>query len=638
MEQKIQEVNLSQVKVEDDFWSGRQRLIADVVIPFQEQVLNDEVEGVEKSHALANFRIAAGMEEGEFYGMVFQDSDVAKWLEGVAYSLIVKPDAELEKRADEIIAVIEKAQQPDGYLNTYFTIKEPEHRWQNLQECHELYCAGHMMEAAAAYFDATGKDRLLQVMERMADHIAARFGADKQPGIPGHQEIEIGLMKLYHVTGKEKYRDLAQYFLDERGKNPDFFKEEKEKRGWVHFGTDPEDTFYNQCFAPVREQKTAEGHSVRAVYMYTAMADLAHATGEKELLAACEMLWDNITQKRMYLTGGIGSNGEGEAFTIDYDLPGDMAYAETCASIGLAFFAKKMLDIRPSDRYAEVLERTVYNGILSGMQLDGKRFFYVNPLEVNPGISGKLHGYKHVLPQRPGWYACACCPPNLVRLVMSLGKYAWSQSDQTIYSHLYVGGRAEFDQAVLEVKSRFPWEGEVSYAVDPKPGKGSFTLAIRIPAYAKDAEILLNGTAPDNTRTEEGYLYITREWQRGDRIDISFAMSVRRIYCNTKVRDNENCVALMRGPIVYCFEGVDNGADLQELRLLKEGEITAGICTEGVLSGMVLLKAKGGRMVTGKELYSENRPAFEPQELTAVPYFAWGNRGENQMRVWMPEA
>ena len=638
MDQKIQEVNLSQVKVHDGFWSARQRLIADVVIPFQEKVLNDEVEGVEKSHAFANFRIAAGMEDGEFYGMVFQDSDVAKWLEGVAYSLIVKPDKALEKRADDIIAVIEKAQQQDGYLNTYFTIMEPEHRWQNLQECHELYCAGHMMEAAAAYYDATGKDRLLRVMERMADHIAARFGTDKQPGIPGHQEIEIGLMKLYHTTGREKYRNLAQYFIDERGKNPNFFKEEKEKRGWVHFGTDPEDTAYNQCFAPVREQKTAEGHSVRAVYMYTAMADLAHATGEKELLDACETLWDNITQKRMYLTGGIGSTGEGEAFTIDYDLPGDMAYAETCASIGLAFFAQKMLDIRPSDRYAEVLERALYNGILSGMQLDGKRFFYVNPLEVNPGISGKLHGYKHVLPQRPGWYACACCPPNLVRMVMSLGKYAWSQSEQAIYSHFYLGGRAEFDQAVLEVESRFPWEGKVSYTVDPKPGRGSFTLAVRISAYAKDTKILLNGMAPDNARVQEGYLHISREWQKGDTLEISFAMPVRRIYCNTKVRSNENCVALMRGPIVYCFEGVDNGADLQQLRLLRGEEITTEIGTEGVLAGMVVLKAKGKRMATEKTLYSENRPTGEPAELKAIPYFAWGNRGENQMRVWIQEA
>lgn len=639
---RIKDVNLAKVHIKDEFWSEKQKLIAEVVIPFQEKVLNDEIEGVEKSHALANFRIAAGMEEGEFYGMVFQDSDVAKWLEGVAYSLIEKPDAELEKRADEIIEVIEKAQQPDGYLNTYFTIKEPEHRWQNLQECHELYCAGHMMEAAAAYYEATGKDQLLKVMERMADHIALRFGTDKQTGIPGHQEVEIGLMKLYHVTGKDKYRELAQYFLDERGTDPAFFKKEKEKRGWEHFGTNPEDTKYNQCFAPVREQKTAEGHSVRAVYMYTAMADVAGTTGEKALIDACEMLWDNITQKRMYLTGGIGSTGDGEAFTIDYDLPNDMAYAETCAAIGLAFFAKKMLDIRPSNKYADVLEKTLYNGILSGMQLDGKQFFYVNPLEVNPGVSGVLYGYKHVLPQRPGWYACACCPPNLVRLVMSLGKYAWSQSEEVIYSHLYVGGSAEFDQAVITVESRFPWEGEVSYTVEPEQEGGRFTLAIRIPSYVRNSaksalKILLNGNPLENAEEKDGYLYIAREWHKGDHVDISFEMTIRRIYCNTKVRENENCVALMRGPIVYCFEGVDNGADIQELRIPEKAEMTTMVCEEGALKGMVLLKMEGIRMQSSSELYSDQKPKSIPVQMTAVPYFAWGNRGENQMRVWMPE-
>ncbi len=637
MVNKFREVALSQIKIDDKFWSERQRLITDIVIPFQERILNDEVEGVEKSHAIANFRIAAGMEEGEFYGMVFQDSDVAKWLEGVAYSLVLKPDEELEKRADEIIRVIEKAQQPDGYLNTYFTVKEPERRWQNLQECHELYCAGHMMEAAAAYFDATGKDRLLRVMERMADHIGDLFGAGKRTGIPGHQEIEIGLMRLYHATGEEKYRELTQYFIDERGKDPDFFKKEKEKRGWTHFGIDPEDTKYNQSFAPVRQQKTAEGHSVRAVYMYTAMADLGNSTGDKELLDACERLWDNITQKRMYITGGIGSGYEGEAFTADYDLPNDMGYAETCASIGLAFFARKMLERNPSEKYADVLERALYNGILAGIQLDGKRFFYVNPLEVNPGISGVLYGYKHVLPHRPGWYACACCPPNLVRMIMSLGKYAWSVGENIICSHLYLGGRASFEQAEIEVESDFPWEGRISYLVRPKRERESFILAVRIPSYAADREVLLNGASPDDVEEKEGYLYFSRKWQTGDRISISFEMPVRRIYANTMVRENSNCVALMRGPIVYCFEEEDNGSNIQEFRLAPEARIGKRVCEGGILKGMVILEAEGVRMKSGPGLYSEHRPTAVPEKLTAIPYFAWGNRKVGQMRVWMPE-
>ena len=451
-------VDLKNIKITDDFWSGMQNLVTDVVIPFQERVLNDDEPDVEKSHAIENFRIAAGLSDGEFYGMVFQDSDVAKWLEGAAYSLIIKPDKELEKRADDIIGIIEKAQQPDGYLNTYFTIKEPDHRWQNLLECHELYCAGHMMEAAVAYYDATGKDRLLKVMERMAGHIINRFGSDKITGIPGHQEVEIGLMRMYHVTDNEEYKKMARYFLEERGKNPDFFKEEAQKRDWKHFGMIPEDTKYNQSYATIYEQDEAVGHSVRAVYMYTAMADLAATDNDERLYKACRRLWDNMTQKKMYITGGIGSTVEGEAFTKEYELPNDMAYAETCASIGLVFFAKQMLRMDKSGEYADVMERALYNGIISGMQLDGKRFFYVNPLEVNPGVSGEIFGYKHVIPQRPGWYTCACCPPNLVRMVTSLGKYTWDEDEDTIYSHILIGKEAKLNKTDISVKISYQWK------------------------------------------------------------------------------------------------------------------------------------------------------------------------------------
>lgn len=449
-------IELGKIKIKDPFWGRMQKLVTDIVIPFQERVLRDEEPGVEKSHAIENFKIAAGLSEGEFYGMVFQDSDVAKWLEGVAYSLILKPDSELEKRADEIIGIIAKAQQPDGYLNTYFTIKEPEHRWQNLLECHELYCAGHMMEAAVAYYEATGKEKLLNVMENMAGHIISRFGPEKTTGIPGHQEIEIGLMRMYHATGNELYKQQARYFLEERGKNPDFFVEEAKKRDWKHFGMVPENTKYNQSHATIYEQTEAVGHSVRAVYMYTAMADLAATEQDEKLFSACECIWDNMTQKKMYLTAGIGSTVEGEAFTKEYELPNDMAYAETCASIGLVFFAKQMLRMQKDGKYADVMERALYNGIISGMQLDGKRFFYVNPLEVNPGVSGEIFGYKHVIPERPGWYACACCPPNLVRMVTSLGKYTWDEDENTIYSHLFywAGGKTK--------KSRYKDRGKLS--------------------------------------------------------------------------------------------------------------------------------------------------------------------------------
>lgn len=635
-----QEIKLKNIKIKDKFWSRRQELVVHTVLPYQEKILNDEIEGVAKSHALANFRIAAGLEEGEFYGMVFQDSDVAKWLEGAAYSLVVCPDADLEKRMDEIIEIIGKAQQEDGYLNTYFTIKEPEHRWQDLQECHELYCAGHMMEAAVAYYEATGKTSLLEIMERMADHIADRFGPGKVTGIPGHQEVEIGLMRMYRATGKEKYRDLACYFIDERGKNPDIFVEEAKKRGWKQFPEiRPDDKKYYQIFAPVREQKTAEGHAVRAVYMYTAMADIARCTGDEELKSACETLWDNITKKRMYITGGIGSTVEGEAFSRDYDLPNDTMYCETCASVGMAFFARKMLEMQPSNKYGDILERELYNGILSGMQLDGKRFFYVNPLEVNPGVSGELSGYRHVLPERPGWYECACCPPNVVRLIMSLGKYIWGEQGDTIFSHVFVGNDAEFTQAHISVTSEFPWKGKVRYTVNPKKEHGKFTLAIRIPSYARETRIFLNDIELLNCEKKDGYLYLEREWRNGDQVDLSFEMPVERIYANTNVRANVGCVALKRGPVVYAIEGVDNGERLQEIRLPRGTSFEVRPATEEKFEDLLVVEFDGQReQQTKDELYTTEKPEVKDVRVRAIPYFAWGNRGLNQMRVWIREA
>lgn len=631
------EIALQQIRIKDPFWSGMQEKITDTVIPFQERVLNDKEEGVEKSHALDNFRIAAGLMEGEFYGMVFQDSDVAKWLEAVAYSLVVHPDAELEKRADEVIETIEKAQQEDGYLNTYFTIKEPEHRWQNLQECHELYCAGHMMEAAVAYYDATGKDKLLKVMERMADHIDRRFGPDKITGIPGHQEVEIGLMRLYHTTGEERYCNLAEYFINERGKNPNFFYEESQKRGWTHFGIDPKDTVYNQSFATVYDQKEAVGHSVRAVYMYTAMADIAGTTGDERLYQACVDLWKNMTEKRMYLTAGIGSTGELEAFTKDYDLPNDMVYAETCASIGLIFFAKQMLELEANGKYADVMERAFYNGTISGMQADGKRFFYVNPLEVNPGISGVVPGYKHVLPERPGWYACACCPPNLVRLITSLGKYVWDETDDTIFSHMFVGQKAELEKADIDVESSYPWEGKVTYHVHSKKEE-EYTLAIHIPGYLKDICVKVNGEQIEWKKfMKNGYLYLTRKWGESQ-VEILFDLEVRKVYANKNVREDAGKVALMRGPFVYCFEGVDNGNDLQAMCIDADTQAETFVGKEGVLKDKVCIHVQGYEDERESDaLYSEEKPDYQPHELTAIPYYLWGNRGVNQMRVWMLE-
>ena len=646
MKKTVSEVRENQVKITDAFWSQMQEKVIDVVIPFQEKVLNDEIPGVEKSHAIENFRIAAGLSQGEFYGMVFQDSDVAKWLEGVAYSLAVKPDPALEARADEMIEIIEKAQQPDGYLDTYFIIKEPEHRWQNLQECHELYCAGHMMEAAAAYYRVTGKDKLLHVTERLADHIIGRFGPEeeKEHGFPGHQEVEIGLMKLYHVTGKEKYKNMARYFLEERGKNPDYFYEEKLRRGWQHSGqysTDRLDVRYYQAHQTVYEQKEAVGHAVRALYMYTAMADLAGTDGDDRLYQACRTLWDNIVGRKLYITGGLGGDSEGEAFACNYELPNDMAYAETCASIAMIFFAHHMLEMDMDGAYADIIEKELYNSTISGMQLDGKRYFYVNPLECEPGVSGELFGYEHALPTRPGWYACACCPPNLIRLITSLGKYCFSESDSAIYSHLMIGQEAELQKADITVQTSYPWEGKTEYRVTPKTNE-EFTLAIHIPYYvdtdSEETSVTVNGE-PHNMAElmEKGYVYITRKWKEGDKVSVHFPMEVRKVYANQNVREDAGCVALLRGPIVYCLEGADNGKLLQSLRIPRDLNAVPYVCEDGVLRGNVLLRIEGWRMVGGQELYSEKRPVREKAVLTAIPYYTWANRGENQMRVWILE-
>lgn len=361
--------------------------------------------------------------------MVFQDSDVAKWLEAVAYLLEEKRDSELEALADDVIELLGRAQQPDGYLNTYYTVKEPGKRWTNLRDNHELYCAGHLIEAAVAYFQATGKRRFLDIMCKYADYIGTVFGRGEGqiPGYDGHQEIELALLKLYEATGNENYLKLSQYFIDQRGQQPHYFDQEKEARGetgafWYDGGYR-----YHQAHIPVREQKQAVGHAVRALYMYTAMAGLAAKTGDESLKQACQTLWENVTKRQMYITGGVGSSAFGESFTFDFDLPNDTVYAETCAAIVLVFWARRMLELEMDGKYVDVMERALYNGTISGMDLDGKRFFYVNPLEVWPKACER-HDKRHVKPVRQKWFSCACCPPNLARLIASIGHYIYSQT------------------------------------------------------------------------------------------------------------------------------------------------------------------------------------------------------------------
>jgi len=627
------------MKIKDNFWTPIQNMIIDVVLPYQADILEDKVPEAEKSHAIENFRIAAGETKGEFYGMVFQDSDVAKWLEAAAYALSIRPDEALERKADEIITLIGRAQEPDGYLNTFFSVKEPEHKWQNLLECHELYCSGHMIEAAVAYYEATGKNTFLNIMRRNADLICERFGKDKIRGIPGHQEIELALFRLYKVTGEAKYLETAQYFLDERGKEPSYFAEELAKRNWYHWTEGPEKREYAQNHTPVREQTEAVGHSVRAVYMYTAMAAVATETGDEGLLSACRTLWNNIVNKRMYITGGIGSTHHLESFTIDYDLPNDTVYAETCASIAMVFFARRMLEIEPMGEYADIMEKQLYNCILSGMQLDGKRFFYVNPLEVVPGVSGELPGYKHVLPKRPQWFGCACCPPNIARLITSLGHYAWSENDQCIFNHLYIGGT--FDHQIaggiqIDCVTNYPWENTICYKINPKVPAVQFTFSIRIPTWSEKWTISVNGK-PEQVTLKNGYAYITRNWQAGDEVILTLNIEPKRIYSNTHVRANAGCTALTYGPLIYCFEECDNGTDLSALRLLRSSALLTEKKQMKLIGDVITIKAEGIRVESGDELYSYNPPNRKTTTLKAVPYFTWGNRESGGMRVWMLE-
>lgn len=619
-----------------------QKLIKDVVIPYQYDILLDRVEGAEKSHVYQNFVNAGKALRGEdvgdgFYGMVFQDSDAAKWLEAAAYSLSIFPDEELMRAADELIDIIEKAQDEDGYLNTYYTIKDREKRWQNLLEGHEMYCSGHMMEAACAYYEATGKDKLLRVMLKNVWHIYQRFIVEGHEGYPGHPEIELALMKMYRLTGEEKCLKLAEHFINVRGVDKHFYEKEREKRDWTVWGNNATDYEYQQSGAPVREQENATGHAVRAVYLYTGMADMATETDDQSLYEACERLWKSITQKRMYVTGGIGSTVLGEAFSVDYDLPGDTAYAETCASIGLMFFASRMLEHGADRAYGDVMERAFYNTVLAGMQLDGTKFFYVNPLEIVPGISGVSPTHRHDLPQRPGWYACACCPPNTARLISSFGKYAYSENERTAFCHLYADGEIRFENGLkLHCQTEYPYGFDIRYKVT----EGSGELAVRIPAWSEGRyHVQMNGEMLDAEKMSEklvkGYLYL--DVQAGDEIVLQLDPTPYRVYASTKVPRLTGCVAICRGPLVYCFEGADNVGDVLSLAVFRGGKLEAEEYDSSLLNGTVTLKVDAVRAAYEESLYTTQAPEEKPCQAKAVPYYTWGNRGLHQMRVWMNE-
>lgn len=617
----------------DGFIGKYQKLIRDTVIPYQYSVLCDKAPDTEKSHVVKNFENAAKALRGEdvgdgFYGMVFQDSDAAKWIEAAAYSLALYPDEKLSETVDELIDKIADAQDEDGYLDTYFTIKDRDKRWKNLLEGHELYCSGHMMEAACAYYEATGKKKLLDVMEKNAEHIYKHFITEKNEGAPGHPEVELALMKMYRTTGNKKWLQLAEHFINERGEDPYFYEKEAAKRDWTVWGNDPTAHDYQQSGKPVRAQSDATGHAVRAVYLYTGMAQLSAKSGDNALYDACKRLWESITRRRMYVTGGIGSTVLGEAFSVDYDLPPDTAYAETCASIGLMFFANAMLKNELIGEYADVMETAFYNTVLGGMQLDGKRFFYVNPLEVVPGISGVSPTHRHDLPVRPKWYACACCPPNAARLITSFGCYAYGENSDMSFCHMYADGEIKFENGMeLVCKTNYPYDMTVNYSVI-KGGR----LAIRIPGWSDTFTLALNGEKQE-LKPINGYVIIAVK--DGDEAKLVLSDTPHFVYPSVKIPAVSGMAAIRRGPLVYCFEDADNG-DVLSLALKRGGKITVCEPDRNELSGVTKLKVEAVRFDDNGKPYSFDEPKTTDTLAIAVPYYTWGNRGENAMRVFMP--
>ena len=566
---------------------------------------------------------------------------MAKWIEAAAYSLATHPDPVLEKQVDRVIGWIKKAQQSDGYLNVHFTVVAPEKRWSNLRDSHELYCAGHLMEAAVAHFRATGKRTLLDVLCRYADYIGRVFGRGKgqKRGYPGHEEIELALVKLYRATGEVRYLDLAKFFVDERGRRPHYYDKESRERGEApgsyRFGKYD----YLQAHLPVREQETAEGHSVRACYLYAGMADVAAETGDRELLKACRKLWKNIVQRRMYIHGGVGSSRFGERFTFDYDLPNEEAYAETCAAIALVFFAHRMLQVEVDGEYADVMERALYNGVISGVSLDGKRFFYDNLLAVHPEVH-RFTGQKP--PSRQAWFGCACCPPNIARMLSSLGQYVYSTDQRGMYVHLYVNGRAYMDvgntRVEVEQKTAYPWDEKVRLVVRPEKA-ATFTLALRVPGWCSAPSLKVNGEAVQVAKhLRKGYVRVPRRWETGDRVELLLPMPPVRMEAHPSVRQDCGRVALQRGPLVYCLEETDNGKDLNDLVLPGDAKLTVKK-DRGLFGGTSVIAARVRRRKSWSgKLYRPVESEALVGTMKAIPYFMWANRGEGEMLVWIGSA
>lgn len=614
------------------FWGPRIDVVADrtVGILFDRCIAAGTLDQVDPAVPVPDLRIPF-QHGNSVTTQMFWDSDFGKIIETAAYALHRRRDPALERRIDEVVDAYARLQAEDGYLDSWFQRMRPGERWTNLRDCHELYNMGHLIEGAVAYFHATGKRTLLDVMARCMDHVIATLGREpgKKPGYCGHPEVELALVRLARATGERRYLDLAAYFVDERGRSPNYFDVEAELRGersedfW--FKTHE----YSQSHLPVREQDRVVGHAVRAMYLYSGMADVATETGDATLVEPLERLWADLTGKNLYVTGGLGPSQANEGFTVDYDLPNESAYAETCAAVALVFWASRMLGRGPDNRFGDVMERALYNGALAGLSLDGTKFFYENPLSSR----GDHHRWT--------WHRCPCCPPNIARLVASVGSYAYGEAEGEAAVHLYCAGTADLDvgggrRLRVVQETDYPWSGAVRLTVG-LDAEADLALSLRIPAWAEGPTLSVNGEAVDLAAVSvAGYARLARRWSAGDVVDLDLGMRAKRLYANPKVRQDAGRVALRRGPLVYCVEAVDNGPLLDGLSLSPTTEIRHEFVA-GLLGGVVALSAAAETDAAdwGGDLYRDAPPDRRPTALQAVPYYAWDNRGPGEMAVWL---
>jgi len=620
----LRPVPVDAVAIDDAFWAPRRRTNREVSLPAQYRLL-------EETGRVDNFRRAAGKSDGPFHGRYFNDSDVYKWLEAAAWALGERPDPGLAGQVDGVIEEIAAAQRPDGYLNSYFAGERAGQRWTD-PDLHELYCAGHLVQAAVAHHRATGGRRLLGVATRFADHVCDRFGpaeAGKRPWADGHPEIELALVELFRETGERRYLDQARFFVDVRG------------RGLLGRPFDRWGPEYHQDHRPFRELDEIVGHAVRAVYLNAGVTDLVLETGDPALRAALDRLWANMTERKQYVSGGLGARYEGEAFGADWELPNARAYAETCAAIASVMWNWRMLLLTGEARYADHLEWTLYNGVLPGVSLDGGSYFYQNPLEDDGGH------------RRRPWFGTACCPPNVARLLASLPGYCYAVAADAVWVHLYAAGSARLSLAdgravSLRQRTGYPWQGEVSIVVDGVEGdRGEVGLRLRVPGWCEAAALSVNGEPVGQAVAPGGYAEVRRRWRAGDVVRLSLPMPVRRLAAHPRVAENAGRVALSRGPLLYCLEAVDHpGVDPRDVRLPGGGELRAE--PSGILNGAVVLRGEAVAAPPGAEWrHALYRPADggagaaaegRPIPIAAVPYHAWANREAGPMAVWLRRA